>query len=125
MILDSNGMPHSLVYPHPNLYFWDRVLRSLTASAYYELIIWTDLLSQIEQVISLREKHASQNVPEKDLPANCSRRFSYSLSAWKNMLLCLWKNHSRLLRSLLRLFVRTSTAFRNRRRYKPTGAPSA
>lgn len=65
---DIIGQKHPLMRPSPSSRFWERVLGNLITDAYFPLVIWDDLHSQITHLQALMEKHAGQIKPENELP---------------------------------------------------------
>ncbi|KAK2760336.1 hypothetical protein FQN54_002404 [Arachnomyces sp. PD_36] len=65
-LVDTNGRRH------PNLdrpLFWNRVIGGVVFDAHGSLIIWDLIESELNKLVALKEKHADDISPDKNLPA--------------------------------------------------------
>ncbi|KAF8981883.1 hypothetical protein BGZ46_002175 [Entomortierella lignicola] len=83
LLLDVRGQQHSLVNPQPKSRLWDRVVGNVVAEAYLYLEIWSDLHSQIGNLMALKKKYEGAIKYDDDLPKELLEGFldlDYSLS---------------------------------------------
>lgn len=95
LLLDIHGRQHSLVRPHLSKVFWNRVIHKVILEANGHLEMWHILLSQIDQLISLRKKYEGMFKDEDPLPTELLEAFldlDFSLGVFMNVPLTALKN---------------------------------
>ncbi|KAF9308773.1 hypothetical protein BG003_010626 [Podila horticola] len=88
LLLDINGRQHSLVRPFLSREFWNRVIHKVILEANGYLEMWDILLSQINQLISLRERYEGMFKDEDPLPTELLEAFldlDFSLGIYMNV----------------------------------------
>ncbi|KAG0303484.1 hypothetical protein BGZ98_006591 [Dissophora globulifera] len=87
LLLDTYGQPHSLVRSHLTKEFWNRVIGKVVLEANGYLEMWHILLSQIDQLTSLRKKYEGTYKEEDPLPTELLEAFldmDFSLNTYMN-----------------------------------------
>ncbi|KAF9276006.1 hypothetical protein BGZ74_003785 [Mortierella antarctica] len=95
LLLDTYGRQHSLVRPWLSKEFWNRVNHKVILEAYGHLEIWDILLSQIDQLLSLRRKYEGKFKDKDPLPTELLEAFldlDFSLGIYMNAPLMALKN---------------------------------
>ncbi|KAF9329977.1 hypothetical protein BG006_007034 [Podila minutissima] len=95
LLLDIYGRQHSLVRTYLSKEFWNRVNHKVILEANGYLEIWDTLLSQIDQLISLRRKYEGKFKDKDPLPTELLEAFldlDFSLGIYMNVPLMALKN---------------------------------